>query len=161
MKIAWKILVPVLLAVVIIAGAVIIYGMGQKGISTNEVDSQVSLVKGSVNATTGPEKVELLYFHRTQRCVSCNNAEQYTRDTLNKYYANELQYGQISIQSIDYQQDKAMAEKYNVKVQGLKIVTTRGGQTNVKDVPEIWTYVKDRDAFMGFLKSVIDKELGK
>jgi hypothetical protein len=93
--------------------------------------------------------------------VSCNNAEQYTRDTLNKYYPDELQSGRLSIQSIDYQQDKAMAEKYNVKVQGLKIVTTRGGQVAVKDVPEIWTYVKDRDAFVNFLKSVLDKELGK
>jgi hypothetical protein len=161
MKIAWKLLIPVTLAILIIAGAVIVYGLGQKGSVSKEVDSQFVAVKGSVNVTAGPDKVELLYFHRTQRCVSCNNAEQYTRDTLNKYYPDELQSGRLSIQSIDYQQDKAMAEKYNVKVQGLKIVTTRGGQVNVKDVPEIWTYVKDRDAFMNFLKSVLDKELGK
>jgi hypothetical protein len=161
MKIAWKLLIPVILAIFIIAGAVIVYGLSQKGSVSNEVDSQFVAVKGSVNVTAGPDKVELLYFHRTQRCVSCNNAEQYTRDTLNKYYPDELQSGRLSIQSIDYQQDKAMAEKYNVKVQGLKIVTTKGGQVNVKDVPEIWTYVKDRDAFMNFLKSVLDKELGK
>ncbi len=161
MKIAWKLLIPVILAILIIAGAVIVYGLSQKGSVSNEVDSQFVAVKGSVNVTAGPDKVELLYFHRTQRCVSCNNAEQYTRDTLNKYYPDELQSGRLSIQSIDYQQDKAMAEKYNVKVQGLKIVTTRGGQVNVKDVPEIWTYVQDRDAFMNFLKSVLDKELGK
>ena len=161
MKIAWKLLIPVILAILIIAGAVIVYGLSQKGSVSNEVDSQFVAVKGSVNVTAGSDKVELLYFHRTQRCVSCNNAEQYTRDTLNKYYPDELQSGRLSIQSIDYQQDKAMAEKYNVKVQGLKIVTTRGGQVNVKDVPEIWTYVQDRDAFMNFLKSVLDKELGK
>ena len=161
MKIAWKLFIPVLLAIVIIAGVAIIYGMGQKGSSSNDVGSQVVPIKESVDVTPSPDKVELLYFHRTQRCVSCNDAEQYTRDTLDKYYANELQSGQISIQSIDYQLDKAMAEKYNVKVQGLKIITTRGGQRNIKDVPEIWTYVKDRDAFMNFLKSVLDKELGK
>ena len=161
MKISRKLLIPVIMAVLIIASAVIVYGLSQKGSVSNEVDSQFVAVKGSVDVTAGPDKVELLYFHRTQRCVSCNDAEQYTRDTLNKYYPDELQSGRLSIQSIDYQQDKAMAEKYNVKVQGLKIVTTRGGQTNVKDVPEIWTYVKDRDAFMSFLKSTLDKELGK
>jgi hypothetical protein len=161
MKIAWKILIPVMLAILIIAGAVIVYGLGQKGSGSSEVDSQFVAVKGSVNVTGGPEKAELLYFHRTDRCLSCNNAEQYTRDTLDKYYADEMQSGRMSLQSIDYQKDRAMAEKYNVKIQGLKIVTTRGGQVNIKDVPEIWTYVKDRDAFMGFLKSVLDKEPGK
>jgi hypothetical protein len=161
MKITWKTFVPVLLAVLIIAGAVIIYGMDQKGSSSNEVDSQFVAVKGSVNVTTGPDKAELLYFHRTDRCLSCNNAEQFTRDTLDKYYADELQSGRLSLQSIDYQKDRAMAEKYNVKIQGLKIVTTQGGQVNVKDVPEIWTYVKDKAAFMSFLKSVLDKGLSK
>jgi hypothetical protein len=161
MKIAWKMFIGVLLAIFIVAGAVVIYGLGQGDRGSTEVDAQIVAVKGSVNVTNMPDKVELLYFHRSERCTSCNSAEQYTRETLDKYYASEMQSGRLSIQSIDYQQDKAMAEKYNVKVQGLKIVTTRGGQVNVKDVPEIWTYVKDRDAFMNFLKSVLDKELGK
>jgi hypothetical protein len=161
MKIAWKILVPVALMVLIIAGAVIIYGMDQKGSGSNEVDSRFVAVKGSVNVTAGPDRVELLYFHRTERCQSCNNAEQYIRDTLDNYYADEIQSGLLSLQSIDYQIDRAMAEKYNVKVQGLKIATTRGGQVSIKDVPEVWTYVRDRDAFMGFMESVLDKELGK
>jgi len=161
MKIAWKIFVTVFLAILIIAGAVAIYGLNPMSSGSNEADSKDVAIKGSVNVTTEPDKVELLYFHRTDRCVSCNNAEQYTRDTLDKYYAEEMRSGQVSLQSIDYQTDRAMAEKHNVKVQGLKIVSTHGGQSNIKDIPEIWSYVGDRDAFIGFLKSVIDKELRK
>jgi hypothetical protein len=161
MKIAWKTFVTVILAILIIAGAVIVYGLSQKGSVSNEVDSQSVAVRGSVNVTAGPDRVELLYFHRTDRCTSCNNAEQYTRDTLDQFYADELRSGRLSLQSIDYQKDRAMAEKYNVKVQGLKIVTTRNGQTDVLDVPGIWAYVGDRDAFISFLKPVLDKEMGK
>ncbi|OPY29606.1 MAG: hypothetical protein A4E28_00778 [Methanocella sp. PtaU1.Bin125] len=161
MKIAWKLLVTVVFAILIIAGAVAIYGLDPMGSGSNEADSEDVVIKGSVNVTTEPDRVELLYFHRTERCVSCNNAEQYTRDTLDKYYAEEMRSGQLSLQSIDYQQDRETADKYNVKVQGLKVVSTHNGQTNIKDIPEIWTYVGDKDAFMGFLKSVIDKELRK
>lgn len=161
MKIAWKIFVTVILAILIIAGAVAIYGLNPMGSGSNEAGSNEVAIKGSVDVAPEPDLVALLYFHRTDRCVSCNNAEQYTRDTLDKYYAEEMQSGQLSLQSIDYQQDRAIAEKFNVKVQGLKIVSTRDGQSNTKDVPEIWTYVGDKDAFIGFLKSVIDKELRK
>jgi len=160
MKIAWKMFIGVLLAVFIVAGAVVIYGLGQEDRDSTGVDAQFAAVKGSVNVTGWPDNVELLYFHRTDRCTSCNNAEQYSRDTLDQFYADELRSGRLSLQSIDYQKDRAMAEKYNVKVQGLKIVTTRSGQTDVLDVPGIWAYVGDRGAFMGFLKSVIDKEMG-
>lgn len=161
MRIARKLLILAILAILIIAGTVIIYSLNQPGSSSNEVDSKPVAVKESVNVAAEPDHVKLLYFHRTDRCVSCNNAEQYIRETLDKYYADEIQSGQLSMQSIDYQKDQAMTEEYNVKVQGLKVVSTRGGQTNTKDVPEIWSYVGDKDAFTGFLKSVIDKELRK
>jgi hypothetical protein len=161
MKIAWKIFVPVLLAVIMIAVSIIIYGFYQNGISSKETGLQPLSIKETVNVTPESNNVELLYFHRTERCESCNNAEQYIRDTLDKYYTEEMKSGQLSLQSIDYQKDREMAEKYNVKVQGLMIITTRNGQVNIKNIPEIWTYVNDRDAFMGFLRSVLDKELGK
>jgi hypothetical protein len=115
----------------------------------------------AAQSCTAADDIQLLYFHRTERCTSCNNAEQYARDTLDKYFSDEIKSGKLSIQSIDYQKDKAMSEKYNVKMQGLKMLITRNGQQTVKDAPEIWAYVKDRDAYMNYLKGVLDKELCK
>jgi hypothetical protein len=115
-------------------------------------------VSGSSGA---PDKVVLLYFHRTERCVSCNNAEQYARDTLNTYFPDDVKSGLLSIQSIGYQKDTAMAKKYNVNVQGLKLVEYRGGQETVKDVPEVWTYVRDKNAYMNYLRDLLNKELGR
>jgi hypothetical protein len=115
----------------------------------------------AIAAETGADKVQLLYFHRTERCVTCNNVEQYARDTLDTYFKNELDSGIISINSIDYQKDKETAKKYTVKMQGLKMEITKNGETSVKDIPEVWTYAKDKTAYMKFLKSIIDKELGR
>ena len=110
---------------------------------------------------SGADNIQLLYFHRTERCQSCNNAEQYARETLDTYYPDEVKAGKIAIQSIDYQKDKALAEKYGVKMQGLKLLITRDGQETVKDVPELWALVRDRDACISCLKSALDKELGR
>ncbi len=161
MKIPGKVLITVALAILIIAVVIAVHSLNQLGRDSNDVESQVVAVKESVNVSDDLNKVELLYFHRTDRCTSCNNAEQYIRDTLDRFYTDEMKSGRLSLQSIDYQKDMAMAFKYNVKMQGLKSITTNGNQTNVKDVPEIWSYVGDKEAFIGFMKSVLDKELGK
>jgi len=105
--------------------------------------------------------IELLYFHRTDRCQSCNNAEQYARDTLSTYFPDEVKSGVLSIRSVDYQKDRAMAEKYGVNMQGLKLRITENGQETVKDVSEIWAYVRDKSAYMSHLRGVLSKELGR
>jgi hypothetical protein len=160
MKIKWKPVLLAVLAIVVVAVAIAMYGLSQGWQSPAMTGSSAALIKSSVDVSAGRDRVELLYFHRTERCTSCNDAEQYLRDTLDTYYADAVRSGRLSLQSIDYQNDRAMAEKYHVKVQGLKIRTIDGGQENVKNVPEIWSYVGDRAAYMGFMKSVIDKELG-
>ncbi|WP_424358909.1 nitrophenyl compound nitroreductase subunit ArsF family protein [Methanocella sp. MCL-LM] len=160
MKSAWKMGLLAITASMLIIVVAIAFGLVQVGFVTPAADQPAAAIVESVDAGSGPGIVELLYFHRTDRCTSCNNAEQYARETLDQYYKDEVESGEISIRSIDYQQDKATADKYNVKVQGLKIRTAAGGQENVKDVPEIWSYVSDRDAYVKYLKSVIDKELG-
>jgi peroxiredoxin len=118
-------------------------------------------ISGSSSASGTPDKIVLLYFHRSERCISCNNAEQYARDTLNTYFPDEVKSGKLSIQSIDYQKDTEMAKKYNVNMQGLKLVEYRGGQETVKDLAEIWAYVRDKDAYMSYLRDTLNKELGR
>lgn len=161
MKSAWKIGVLAIAAGIIITVVAIAFGLLQGGYGEPAADQPAAAMVESVDANSGPGTMELLYFHRTERCTSCNNAEQYARDTLDQYYKEEVESGEISFRSIDYQQDKVTSEQYGVKVQGLKIRTASGGQENVKDVPQIWSYVSDRDAYMNYLKSVIDKELGR
>ncbi len=116
---------------------------------------------GVSGASGAPDKIVLLYFHRTERCLSCNNAEQFARDTLETYFQDDVKSGMLSIQSIDYQKDTEMAKKYNVNMQGLKLAEYRGGQETVKDVPEIWAYVRDKNAYMNYLRDLLNKELGR
>ena len=118
-------------------------------------------VSSSSSVSGSPEKIQLLFFHRSSRCSTCINAEQYARDTLDTYYPADLKSGVLSIQSIDYQKDTEMAKKYNVNMNDLKLVITKNGQETVKDMPEIWTYVNDRNAYMSYMKGVLEQELGR
>ncbi len=45
--------------------------------------------------------VDVVYFHRSVRCEACLNAENYTRETLAKYFAPQMQSGLISLQVLD------------------------------------------------------------
>ncbi len=144
----WKILILVAIALLVITACYPIL-------------TSLHGVAGAETGGNGADNIQLLYFHRTQRCVSCNNAEAYARETMDRYFADEMNSGKIAIRSIDYQTDKAMAEKYNVKMQGLKMVITRNGQQTVKDVPEVWAFVRDKETCIGCLKDTLNKELGK
>ena len=59
-------------------------------------------------------KVELHYFHVTDRCAACIAIENVTRKTLNTYYKNELASGTIklSVLNVDDNANKAISEKY-------------------------------------------------
>jgi hypothetical protein len=70
------------------------------------------------------EFVEVLYFHRTNRCHTCLSIEKVTSDMLNKDYAREIKSGDILFTSIDYQVDSTNlhVKKYTIEGPTLLIV---------------------------------------
>jgi len=43
----------------------------------------------------------------------------------------------------------------------LKLVEYRGGQETVRDLAEIWAYVRDKNTYMSYLRDALNKELGR
>ena len=122
----------------------------------------LSPAKVNAQAVQGsPDKINVLLFYEKGCCAACGDAETYLKDTLNQYYANEVNAGTISAQVVDMKKDKAMVDKYNVKNWALKLAVTRNGQETVVDVPEIWMYTGNREGSINCIKSAIDKQLGR
>lgn len=115
----------------------------------------------SALAASGPDRVDALYFHRTERCPTCNQVEKLARETLDANFADDLKSGKVTFQSLDYQTDKAMADKYKVKMQGLKLRVIEGGNERVVEVPELWMYAHDPLQFNKALTDAINKALGR
>ncbi|MBL7971075.1 MAG: hypothetical protein JNL03_06120, partial [Prolixibacteraceae bacterium] len=63
--------------------------------------------------------IEVVYFHATNRCVTCEAVETVTKEALKEYYGN-----QISFKSVNRDEDKAnpLMKKHKVSGQTLLII---------------------------------------
>jgi len=107
------------------------------------------------------DRLELIYFHRAQRCVSCIYAEDGVRYTLQKYFAEELANNIISFDVYDLGEEAntALIEEYSAYTSSLFINVIRDGEDNIEEVNEIWLVVGDEEAFVETVKNRIEAEL--
>ena len=114
------------------------------------------------NSTSPADRVDVVYFHRTQRCYTCLFAEEQTRYTVETFFADELASGKVTFQSINVQ-DEANAdivEKYNnASYLTLCINTVRDGTDHIEEVTDIWLVIGDDEAFVEIVKSKIENSL--
>lgn len=69
-------------------------------------------------------KVEVIYFHFTRRCMTCNAVESETKNVLETLYATQIKAGKIAFKSINLDEptSKTAAEKYAAEGQSLLII---------------------------------------
>jgi len=114
------------------------------------------------NNSSGPaDRVDIVYFHRTQQCYSCRYAEEWTRYTVETYFDDELNNGRLTFQSVDVQDSKnaAVAEKYGAYTSSLFINTIKDAADHIEQVTDIWLVIGDDEAFVETVKSKIEKSL--
>jgi len=109
------------------------------------------------------DKVEVVYFHRTQRCSTCRYAEDGIRYTVETYFADELASGKLTFEVVNVQdkENTAIVEKYGASYLTLFINTITDGIEHIEEVEEIWFYLGDDEAFIKTVKSKIEKSLGE
>ena len=130
----------------------------------SEVMNQVTITV-SYQSSGLADRVDVVYFHRTQRCPTCIYAEEGTRDTLKTYFADELASGKVTFQVINVD-DKANAdiadilEKYNnPSFLTLCINTVRGDTDHIEVVTDIWLVIGNDEAFVEIVKNKVEESL--
>lgn len=114
------------------------------------------------NNSSGPaDRIEVVYFHRTQQCYSCRYAEEGTRYTVETYFNEELTSGKLTFQSIDVQDEvnADIVNKYGAYGSQLFINTIKDGSDHIEQVTDIWLVLGDDEAFAEVVKSKIEKSL--
>jgi hypothetical protein len=69
----------------------------------------------SSDSSSGPpDRVEVVYFHRAQRCRKCLYAEAGTRYTLETYFEDELASGKLNFKvlNVEDEENAAVVDKY-------------------------------------------------
>ena len=107
------------------------------------------------------DKVEVVYFHRAQRCSGCLYAEAGTRYTLETYFKDELASGKLTFKvfNVENKENAAIVEKYDAYSSSLFINTIIDGTEHIEKVNEIWFVLGDDEAFIEVVRSKIEQSL--
>ena len=107
-------------------------------------------------------KIEVLDFHSTHRCMTCNAIEANTKYTLDTYFINEMKENKITFQviNVDEKENEKIAEKFEASGTSLILnVIKNGKETQLNLTDFAFMNGNDKEAFSKELKSKIDTEL--
>ena len=109
------------------------------------------------------DRIEVLYFHGAQRCVTCKAIEVNTKALLDSLYSNEIADGKIVYKIIDISQkeNEKVADKYEVTWSSLFVNRWKNGTEEVNNMTEFGfaNAKNDPDSFKNGIKNKIDELL--
>lgn len=159
----------IILAVITISSLLLINGMGKRKQTTSQTQvqapqPQIEQEISANNVSLAPtDKIEVVNFFSTQRCSSCIIIGEFTKKTLEKKFAPELESGKIVFKEInvDLPENKDMVIKYQARGSSLFINAIRGEQESISEDATVWRLVNSEDQFASYLENKLNQLLGK
>jgi hypothetical protein len=111
--------------------------------------------------STSVEKVEIFHFHRHRQCYSCITLGNYAEETVNTYFAEELESGKIIFGhvNVELSENAETAEKYGATGSSLFIGVYDENGFHAEEDTKVWYKLNNKEDFMGYLKGVIEEKL--
>jgi hypothetical protein len=107
-------------------------------------------------------KIEVLDFHSTHRCMTCNAIEANTKYTLDTYFSNELKANKITFQviNVDEKENEKIAEKFEASGTALILNVIKNGKETKIDLTDFaFMDGNDKEVFSKELRAKIDTQL--
>ena len=107
-------------------------------------------------------KIEVIDFHSTHRCMTCNAIEASTKYTLDTYFAKEVKEGKITFQviNVDKKENKKIAESFEASGTALYLnVISDGNEKHIDLTNFAFMKGNEHEAFAKELKIKIENEL--
>lgn len=118
-------------------------------------------VETSAAADPPAERVVVMYFHRTQRCPTCQKMGTYSEEATKAIKKDQAE-GKVSFHYIDFQDTKnaAYTKAYNITGPALIVAKAKGGSVSeYKNLKDIWTKVREKDGFLNYVQENIKSYL--
>jgi hypothetical protein len=104
--------------------------------------------------------VEVVSFHTTNRCFTCNSIENNTRQTISEYFADELDKGIIALQVENVDQNAALARQFQAYGSSLFLKVNKNNKSEIINLTEFaFMNARNADAFKAQLKNRIERYL--
>jgi hypothetical protein len=109
----------------------------------------------------GQDVVEVVYFHRAQRCSSCIHAQDMIEYTLDTHFADETASGEIVFMALNLQ-DSAnadMVQEFGAYTSSLFLNDIESGVDSIDELTDIWFVLWDDEEFVDIVKTEIEERL--
>ena len=103
--------------------------------------SQSNEQQQTTAAETKRAPIEIIYFYGKQRCVTCRAIEQVAVELTQNELREAIASGQVHFRAIDWTQETALAERYEVAWSSL-IIDCNGEVTNLTE--QAFTYARQQ-----------------
>lgn len=117
-----------------------------------------------IKKTRSVNKIEVIDFYGTHRCVTCKAIEASAKYTVETYFANEQKKGTVVFKTINVDDDKNYKMAVSFEATGTALflnVVVDGKETHIDLTDFGFSNGKDQEVFSKELKKKIDIELKK
>ena len=108
------------------------------------------------------DRVVVMYFHRTQRCPTCQKMGAYVEEAVKTQFAEQMDAGRVSVHMVDFEDaaNEKFTKAYGVSGPTLVIADVRDGEVaEWKEMPEIWSLVRKKEDFFTYVQSGVGSYL--
>jgi len=108
-------------------------------------------------------KIMLYYFHGTARCPTCMKFESYSSEAVREGFPKELSEGRLEWRMVNVEDsgNEHFVSDYQLYSKSIVIVKIQDGkQIAWKNLKRIWELVRDKEAFMRYVKDEVSSYLG-
>lgn len=108
------------------------------------------------------EKVEVIYFHSSNRCATCIKAGGFVENTMKGFEAKAAE-GKVVYMDVNVEDStkRDIVEKFQARGSSLFIGTTISGKETIEEETEAWGYLGDENSFKEYLSNKVNGLLGR
>lgn len=101
------------------------------------------------------DKIEVLNFHRTQRCWSCLTLGKLSEKTVSEKFANEVASGKVIFKAVNIElpENKEIVNLYQAGGSSLYTNAIKDGKNNIVQNKKVWQLLSDEPAFINYLET--------
>lgn len=105
--------------------------------------------------------IEVIHFHGTNQCYSCQTVGAYAEETVNTHFADELRSGKLVFKHVNYDlpENKELVQRYGAAYSSLWIGTYTEGGFSAEQNMDVWYKIDNKTDYMSYLSKVIDEKL--
>ena len=101
-------------------------------------------------------RVAVYYTHASVSCVTCTTMERLIKETLDEQFADAMAGQSLSFQKVDFQRDKAFAQRYQIVANAVVVsLIQQGKEQDFQRLDDIWTLYEDPAAFKQYVGDAI------